>query len=180
MTYGAKTWVIADPHFGHFGVCKFTDSDGAPLRPWDNPADMDSQLIKNWNSVVGDSDRVYLLGDVAMNKKGFLGAVPYLKGRICLVKGNHDEEKLSFYSQYFDDIRAYVCKKGFILTHIPIHPGSLSRWQVNIHGHTHSNKVMDGKVPDPRYVCVSVEQTNYFPVDLQILIDKHVKFEKTS
>lgn len=171
-----KTWVVADPHFGHWGVCKFTRSDGVtPLRPWDDPVAMDKALINNWNSVVDDGDRVYLLGDVAMNKKGFMGAVPYLKGRKVLVKGNHDVEKLGFYTQWFDDIRAYVVKKGFIMSHIPIHAGSMGRWQINIHGHLHSNVVMDGNNPDPRYVCVSVEHTDYYPMNLQTILDKHVK-----
>jgi calcineurin-like phosphoesterase family protein len=163
-----KTWVIADPHFGHAGVCRFTQADGVtPLRPWDDPDEMTEALINNWNSVIHPDDRVYLLGDVAMNRKALDRSLPRLMGRKVLVKGNHDMDKLSYYSQYFDDIRAYVVKKNLIMSHIPIHPESLSRWKVNIHGHLHSNKVND-----PRYVCVSVEHTNYFPVDLQTIIDR--------
>jgi len=143
------------------------------LRPWTDPDEMNSVLIKNWNDTVGEKDRVYLLGDVAMNKKDFMKAVPYLKGRIVLVKGNHDQEKLSFYTPWFDDIRAYVVKKGIIMSHIPIHPGSLSRWQFNIHGHLHDGFVRnpDGS-PDPRYICVSVEHTDYRPYDLQKILDR--------
>lgn len=168
-----KTWVIADPHFSHWGVCKFMAKDGVTkLRPWDNPDEMNAMLIYNWNSVVNDEDRVYVLGDVAMNKRDFMKAVPYLKGRKVLVKGNHDTEKLSFYTQYFDDIRAYVVKKGLVMSHIPIHPGSMGRWQVNIHGHLHDGVVrLENGQPDPRYRCVSVEHTDYFPLDLQKILD---------
>jgi len=81
-----------------------------------------------------------------------------------MVKGNHDQDKLSYYAQYFDDVRAYVVKKGFIMSHIPIHPSSLSRWELNIHGHLHCNVVMDGDKPDTRYRNVCVEQTNYRPI----------------
>ena len=126
-----KTWVLADTHFGHQGVCNFTQSDGVtPLRPWNDSAEMDGKLISNWNEVVDDQDRVYLLGDVAMNKKA-LWPLKVLKGRKVLVRGNHDVEKLSVYSELFDDVRACVVKKGFIMTHIPIHEASLSRWQFN-------------------------------------------------
>lgn len=167
-----KSWVIADPHFGHQGVCNFTRSDGkTPLRPWDDSAEMDGKLISNWNSVVGEQDRVYVLGDVAMNKKA-LWPLKVLKGKKVLVKGNHDIEKLSIYSEYFEDIRACVVKKGFIMTHIPIHPESLARWKLNVHGHLHSNQVLLNGKPDERYMCVSVEHTNYFPLDMEEIIEK--------
>ncbi len=171
-----RTWVIADPHFGHHGVCKFTRADGTKLRPWDDAEEMTNALVDNWNSVVHPEDRIYVLGDVAMNRRALDSTLPRLMGRKILVKGNHDTDKLSYYSQYFDDIRAYVVKKGFIMSHIPIHPGSLSRWNINIHGHLHSNVVMDGNTPDKRYVCVSVEHTGYFPKDLQEIIDEHGPF----
>jgi calcineurin-like phosphoesterase family protein len=51
---------------------------------------------------------------------------------------------------------------GMILSHIPIHSESLGRFGTNIHGHTHSNRVMNGKVIDVRYHCVCVEQTPDF------------------
>src|SRR3546814_14754806 len=96
-----------------------------------------------------------------MNRKALDRSLPRLSSRKVLVKGNHDTDKLSYYSQYFDDIKAYVVKKGFIMSHIPIHPGSLSRWELNIHGHLHSNKVQygqikDNTIDDVRYYCASV------------------------
>lgn len=175
MSKGGKTWVIADTHFGHWGVCKFLREDGTKLRPWDNPDDMDKALISNWNSVVGDGDRVYLLGDVVINRR-CLPILNHLKGRKVLVKGNHDIFKLKDYLPYFDDIRAYVVGKTksggmYVLSHIPIHEGSLQRFSLNIHGHLHSGVVKDrnGK-PDPRYKCVSVENINYIPLDLNSVI----------
>lgn len=167
-----RTWIIADPHFFHVNICKFLRADGTPLRPWDDAAEMSEALIKNWNSVVHPADRVYVLGDVAMSRKALDASLPRLMGRKVLVKGNHDIDKLSYYSKYFDDIRACVQRKGFILTHIPIHPESLGRWGVNIHGHLHSNVVLDSKGrPDRRYFCVSVEHTNYHPVELTQVLE---------
>lgn len=167
-----RTWLYADPHFYHQGVCKFTRYDGTPLRPWDDAEEMSEHMIQEYNNIVHPDDRVYILGDVAMNRKALDRSLPRLIGHKVLVKGNHDIDKLSYYSQYFDDIRAYVVKKGFILSHIPIHPGSMGRWSVNIHGHLHSNQVgadfyddpENAGEPDPRYKCVSVEHTDYKPV----------------
>lgn len=160
-----RTWVTADPHFGHAGVCKFLRDDGTKLRPWDSPDEMDEALVENWNRVVGDKDRIYLLGDVVINRR-CLKTLERLKGRKVLVKGNHDIFKLSDYLPYFDDIRAYVVqhtqdKRKVIMSHIPIHPESVGRFGINIHGHLHYNKV-----DDPRYLCVSVEHTNFTPLDL--------------
>ncbi len=158
-----NTWVIADPHFSHANILNFKRADESPLRPFSSVEEMNETLIQNWNAVVRPSDRVYLLGDVAFHKRHIHAVLPRLAGRIVLVKGNHDTEKLSVYAPYVDDIRAYVPKKGFILSHIPIHPGSLGRWGLNIHGHLHDKVVTLNGREDPRYVCVSVEQTNYAP-----------------
>ena len=176
----AKTWVYADPHFSHANILNFKRHDGSPLREFKSIEEMDAFMIHWYNELVSPEDRVYILGDVAMNRKGLDRAVPSLNGRKVLVKGNHDMDKLAYYSQYFDDVRAYVPKKGFILSHIPIHPGSLGRWNVNIHGHLHYNRVGQdyyddpnnvGK-PDERYECVSVEHTNYRPVLLDDILKR--------
>lgn len=171
-----RTWLYADPHFFHAGVTRFTRHDGSPLRPWDDPDKMGEEMIRWYNELVHPNDRVYILGDVAMNRRALDRSVPRLNGRKVLVKGNHDIDKLSYYSQYFDDIRAYVVKKGFIMSHVPIHPGSLGRWGLNIHGHLHANAVdlmgcaKPGMCPDLRYACVSVEHTDFRPILLDTIL----------
>lgn len=173
-----RTWLYADPHFYHEGVCRFTRHDGSKLRPWDNADEMSEWMIAEYNKIVHPEDRVYILGDVAMNRKALERSVPRLMGRKVLVKGNHDIDKLSYYAQYFDDVRAYVVKKGFILSHIPIHPESMGRWQVNIHGHLHYNTVKEQygdrmlAGDDPRYLCVSVEHTDYVPILLDRALER--------
>lgn len=179
-----NSWVVADPHFGHLGVCKFLHPNGTdPLRPWVDPQEMDEALVKNWNEVVRPADRVNLLGDVVINRR-CIPTLGRLNGRIRLVKGNHDIFKLTDYLPYVDDIAAYYVTKNpqggkVIMSHIPIHPESLGRFGVNIHGHLHAHKVMKEvsyqverrfwteKTPDLRYVCVSVEQTNWRPITLE-------------
>lgn len=173
----AASWVIADTHFGHVGICKFLAPNGVDkLRPWDDPAEMDEVLVKNWNEVVHPNDRVNLLGDVAINRRHLI-TLGRLNGRIRLVKGNHDIFKLADYLPYFDDIAACHVTKGanggkVIMSHIPIHPESLGRWGINIHGHLHAHTVKrtnkyKQEVEDKRYVCVSVEQTNWRPITLE-------------
>ncbi len=169
-----RTWLYSDPHFYQTNIVKFTNTDGSPLRPRDDSDKMSEDMIEWYNETVDDRDRVYILGDVAFTRRALNASVPRLKGRKVLVKGNHDVDKLSFYAEYFDDVRSYVVKKGFIMSHIPIHPGSMGRWGLNIHGHLHGNHVMieergaPGPQRDVRYRNVCVEQTNFRP----ILLDK--------
>lgn len=171
---------IADCHFGHQSICTtFKRADGSPVRPFSCAEECDAAIEKNWNARVNPKDRIYVVGDVAMSKK-HLPILERLNGRKVLIKGNHDIEKLSVYTKYFDDIRGSHQLSGCIITHIPIHPDSLARWGFNIHGHLHTNSVMMQdpgeyqtlRVKDPRYFCVSVEQINYTPISLEE-IKKH-------
>jgi calcineurin-like phosphoesterase family protein len=158
-----KEWVIADTHFGHANILTFKRPDGSPLRPFSSLEEMDDCIVSEWNSRVAPGDRVYLLGDIAFNRRG-LETLRRVKGRLVLVKGNHDVLKLKEYLPYFDDIRGVVAKGRIVLSHVPLHPDCMERWTLNVHGHLHA-----AKLDDPRYVCVSVEQTDYAPVDLATL-----------
>ncbi len=178
----SKTWVYSDPHFYHANICKFTNFDGTPLRPWDDAREMSREMIEWFNETVNDEDRVYLLGDIAFSKRVFVEVVQQLKGRKVLVPGNHEPPKMTqAFADLGLDVRGYVVKKGFIMSHIPIHPGSLSRWELNIHGHTHNNTVKENeKHPngpdDKRYYCACVERTNFRPKLLdEILHERGLK-----
>lgn len=168
-----RTWVAADHHFNHANILTFKDNDDNLIRgsKFKTIEDHDQALIANHNAVVAPGDRVYLLGDVAINRKA-LWLIGQLTGRLVLVKGNHDIAKLGEYLPYFEDIRAYVVQKDkdlnkVILSHIPIHPESLGRFGTNVHGHLHNNIVkLDNGQPDKRYVCVSMEHINFTPIEI--------------
>lgn len=59
-----KIWFTSDLHFGHKNIIRFCD------RPWNSVEEMDEALINNWNSVVGDDDIVFDLGDFAFASNG--------------------------------------------------------------------------------------------------------------
>lgn len=174
------TFLVSDTHFGHAGVCRFLREDGVTkLRPWEDPAEMDEALIKNWNERVRPNDKVYHLGDVVINRR-HLQTLNRLNGDKVLIRGNHDIFRDDEYRQYFRELRAYHVLNGMILSHIPVHEASLGRFGVNIHGHLHANRVkrargVDAKTGatlysneiDPRYHCVCVELTDYTPILLE-------------
>lgn len=159
------TWVTSDSHFSHKLM--------STLRGFNSPEEMDEVLISKWNSRISPRDRVYHLGDFAINRRAIAAIAPRLNGNIVLIKGNHDIFKLSDYTDYFDDIRAYkVLSCGVILSHIPIHPdqlwdGSRGRYLANVHGHTHERELND-----PRYINVCVEKTNLSPVKLDEILQR--------
>ena len=161
-----SVFLVSDTHFGHAGVCRFMRNDGVTkLRPWDSPEEMDEEMVRRWNETVRPNDKVYHLGDVVINRKA-LNIMYRLNGDKVLIKGNHDIFKLEDYTQHFRDIRGYHVMNNYILSHIPVHPESKGRFAGNIHGHLHSNRVMDkwNANPDPWYECVCVEQTDFRPV----------------
>ncbi len=164
----SNIFLIADTHFGHANILKFTKEDGTLLRPgFDDIEHMNEVFIFNWNSVVKPIDKVYHLGDIGFKNATEVGKIMNrLHGEKVLIKGNHDNLKLSQYAQWFKDVRGTHQLAGFILSHIPIHPGSLARWAGNIHGHLHANKIKDD-----RYINVSVECINYTPIELNECIN---------
>jgi calcineurin-like phosphoesterase family protein len=172
-----SVFLVSDTHFGHAGVCRFTEADGVTkIRPWDNPEDMDEAMVKMWNETVKPTDKVYHLGDVVINRKA-LKIMNRLNGDKVLIKGNHDIFRPEDYAPHFRDVRAYHVMNGMILSHIPLHPEALYRFGTNIHGHTHTNNVMmtdqyGVTKKDPRYHCVCVEQTDFRPILFEDVIKR--------
>lgn len=170
------TFLYSDPHFGHAGVCRFLREDGSKLRPWNDPAEMDEELVKRFNERVRPNDKCYFLGDVVINRKA-LPTMARLNGDKVLIRGNHDIFRDDEYRQYFRELRAYHVMNGMILSHIPVHEASLGRFGTNIHGHLHASRVkrargvnaktgevLYGTEIDPRYHCVCVEATDFAPI----------------
>lgn len=191
MSKFVNRFVISDTHFGHTNSWeKFKLEDGSPLRPFTSTEEMDETMIERWNAKVKPGDTVYHLGDVVINQKS-LHLVSRLNGRKILIRGNHDIFKDKQYRdvgfEQLHGVRVFVDK--FILSHIPLHPDCVTeRFKVNVHGHLHANEIkmpwgvnadrneiIYADFPDPRYLCVSVEHTNYEPLhfdEVQARIDK--------
>ena len=178
-------FLVSDTHFGHAGVCRFTEADGVTkIRPWTDPDEMDEEMIRRWNERVRPNDKVYHLGDVVINRKA-LPTLARLNGDKVLIRGNHDIFRDDEYRTYFRELRAYHVMNGMILSHIPVHEASLGRFGVNIHGHLHTNRVkkargIDARTGeslysneiDPRYHCVCVEATDFAPILFEDVIKR--------
>lgn len=166
-------FLTSDTHYGHANTfLKFTNPDGTPMRPFSSIEEMDDCMVERWNSVVRHDDLVYHLGDVVVNKRHLFN-VGRLQGRKRLIMGNHDVQATRMYMDYFEEVYAMKVLDQLVLTHFPMHPNCVPRFGTNVHGHLHNSIVLrkdprdDNKmVPDPLYLNVGVEQTNYTPLSL--------------
>ena len=167
----SNIFLCSDHHYNHAAILTFVNSDGSQVRKFSCVEEMNAAIIDRHNSVVQTTDKVYFLGDLTMGSNAkaleFLGR---MNGKKVLIKGNHDLNTASQYLKYFKDIRGSHQLDRYILTHVPIHSDSLSRWTANIHGHLHCNQVqLNGKV-DPRYFNVSMERINFTPIALEDVV----------
>jgi calcineurin-like phosphoesterase family protein len=161
-----QTFIIADTHFGHQGVCSFLAPNGEKLRPWDSAEEMDEALVTLWNETVRPMDNVIHLGDVAMSKR-HVATIGRCHGRKVLVKGNHDKFSLDTFVPLFDNIHGALERGDFILTHVPVHESEKHRFKGNIHGHLHAVTL-----DDPWFQCVSAEQIGFKPILLDEVMSR--------
>jgi calcineurin-like phosphoesterase family protein len=166
----ANIFFASDHHFGHANILTFKRDDGTALREFQTISHMNEHIVDCHNSVVRPNDKVYFLGDIVMSTKSYsLDILKRMNGQKVLIKGNHDLCKMEAYLEHFKDVRGSHQFEGLIMTHIPIHPESLARWGLNVHGHLHHNvvKMPLAQIPDRRYFNVSMERINYTPISLE-------------
>lgn len=80
--------VTSDLHLSHTNIAKYA---GRPFDNTSNTYHMDSTLIKNWNTVVGEDDAVLCLGDMALGDMSLsIPMYSHMNGLKYLIPGNHD------------------------------------------------------------------------------------------
>lgn len=167
----------SDSHFGHANIIEFEK------RPFASVEEMDKEMIKRWNEVVGDGDHVYHLGDLTLNRDITYVAELFvkLKGIIHIVPGNHDKwlERMKdwrgalisasrktieilppLYSLEIDTGGKHP--EVTVLCHFP-----LSRWDRSHYGAIHLyGHVGDEYIGEYNTLHVGVDRHNFYPVSL--------------
>lgn len=187
------TWFTSDTHFGHANIIKYCN------RPFGGIYHMDETLVNNWNAVVGDTDVVYHLGDVALGAFDRWDEIlTSLNGYKVLLVGNHDrifkgekertqERFYNDYAKWFDEIWDHYTTnlsngQQVNLSHFPYngdsHDGDRyeeyrtpDRGVPLIHGHTHSDKILSRSSKGTLQVHVGVDAWNYSPVSEEQVIN---------
>lgn len=183
-----KTFFIADTHFFHKNIIKYCN------RPWNSGFDVDgnmivtdedvermnADMIANWNSVVGESDLVWHLGDFCFGKNKLERAkdlINKLNGRINIVLGNHDlqghENIKMYYDIGFNRVydRNVIIDDYIILSHVPLMFLNDNTPFFNIAGHVHDSDVYQTFTKSQAIVCV--ERHNYTPVSFDTIYENY-------
>ncbi len=177
----------ADLHFGHVNIIRYC------ARPYASVEEMNDDIVNRINAIVGDSDELWIIGDVAMGSiEQSLANVGRINGRKILIPGNHDRcwegngSEASLWSEVyceagFDRIEQgpLIAKLGDIkvqVSHFPYEGDShdedrfsVSRPQDSggfvLHGHVHTKWRRSD-----RQVNVGIDAWNGSPVtDRQVL-----------
>ena len=170
----SRIYIIADTHFGDDDIRLYEE------RPFPDTETMDNEMIRRWNEVVGEQDRVYHLGDFcSQGEERCRELLSQLNGHKYLVVGNHDHyltpqkwRELGFEECY--DLPV-ILKQFFILSHEPLYV-CRSMPYANLFGHVHNMPTY--RSVSSRSACVSVERIDYTPVLLETLRDRMREKEK--
>lgn len=162
-------WFTSDFHFWHKNVIRFDN------RPFKDVYEMNSEIVKRWNEVVGEDDTVYYLGDLTFGSTGATKRLLYeMNGKIIWIKGNHDKPKvIRQLSDRFEGVYDYLAlrEEGIILFHYPITSwAGIHRGSILLYGHTHGNLQpiynKDGKIITQKKLDVGCMNNNYYPISL--------------
>ncbi|MCD7723514.1 MAG: metallophosphoesterase [Clostridiales bacterium] len=179
-----EIYLIADTHFYHKNIIKYCN------RPFKTVEDMNESIISNWNSVVKGNDMVYHLGDVALCSNELLSPIiKRLNGKKYLIRGNHDSRgAIAFEDMGFIILRnppIQLKEYKVVLSHIPLPDMQIPAGFVNIHGHIHNvplhnvgrerengffEEYPKDKYSADKHICVSVDVTDFKPVNINDLI----------
>lgn len=170
-----KVWFTSDLHFWHNNICKYCN------RPYKSVEEMNEQIIKKWNCFIKEDDVVFLLGDI-----GFCGIeklrplMSQLNGKIYLIQGNHDSDKVvaklyeeGLIEDYFKMLEVTIVgdeecpNQQLTLCHFPmIDWNNKERGAWMIHGHQH--QLPDTPSCSVAHWDVGIDK-NKFPVSFEQL-----------
>ena len=172
-----KIYFTSDSHFGHNKEFIFKE------RGFDTVEEMNTAIIKNWNSIIQPDDIVYHLGDVMLgdNNDG-IECLKQLNGQIHLLFGNHDTNtRQKLYTECPNIfIRGYatiikIQGYNFYLSHYPTIVANgdsdlpLKRQVINLYGHTHQKENFYNNIPTMYHV--GMDSHNNTPVSLDTIIE---------
>ena len=180
----ARTFFTADHHFGHENIIKYCK------RPFASVFEMDRQLIRNWNKVVGFDDIVFYLGDFTLSDE--VAAQQYLSnlnGHVIMLKipWHHDRRWINKIQDAHTRsgpvtfvgseciVECVEWKSGnysriMHLSHWPIGEWDRKHYgSIHLHGHSHGNYMGDWHHIGELCFDVGVDHLFYGPLDFKPL-----------
>lgn len=147
----SNIFFTSDLHLGHANIIKYCD------RPFATVLEMNEEIIKRHNSVVGKNDIVYDLGDFCFGKDEYSHR---LNGKRIRINGSHDKKCGVDMYRLFVDINHYL--QLIILCHYPMRSWEKSHYgSWMLYGHHHGKLQPYGLSFD-----VGVDTNNFYPYSL--------------
>lgn len=188
-----KVFFTSDLHVGHRNVIRFCH------RPFTDIKEMSEKLIENWNSIVGENDIVFDLGDMFWfdGRHDVKRFVDKLNGFIFKVPGNHDTDCKTLFSlcntdkvEVLDDVNTVWItgldpefpKKTVevVVCHYPL--ATFPHWEhaIQLFGHIHSGPLSENMVDIPgrdlllnkNQYDVGVDNNNFTPIEFREILKK--------
>ena len=170
-----EIFFTSDTHFNHEKNIEYNK------RPFQSIEEHDSALIERWNSVVGENDVVYHLGDFVFGGSAVWHDIrSRLNGKIHLVLGNHDRKNFrKNFSNMFESVSEMcthvIGDRTVIMCHYPLlcFKGSDNRFVIQLYGHVHSGpKCTTDDLPRLEHCFrnqydVGVDNNDYRPVNIE-------------
>lgn len=172
------TWFTSDLHWGHKNIIKYCN------RPYPSIEVMQAALLKNYNSLVKDTDTVLFLGDMWFHRNAQPGVMQQFNGRKSLLRGNHDRRwstsqllEFGFDAVFEDHFEGEIAGRPVRFSHYPWSGFSSDKRyeekrppkendRVLIHGHIHSFDALTTQGT----VHVGVDAWNYAPVHVDQVV----------
>lgn len=154
----------ADEHYGHKKIIQYCN------RPFNSIEEMDQEIIKRHNSVVGRSDVVIHAGDFcwANKKTKAMEYIEKLNGNHVFLKGSHDH--------WISDSTKYVWRKTIEGQFVMVCHYCMRTWERShynswmLFGHSHGRLEPIGKQHD-----IGVDNNDFYPIsfkELKEIMDK--------
>jgi len=154
----SKAFFTADEHYGHENIIKHCS------RPFDGVEEMDRELVRRHNEVVGKGDMVYHLGDFAFrNSKKKSIYINQLNGKHKFIIGSHDKGSGWLHNR----LELVIKGQKVVMDHYPMRSWGWSfhgSWQ--LHGHSHGRVEPIGKQLD-----VGVDTHDFYPWEWDEIVE---------
>lgn len=175
-----QIWVASDHHFYHKNIIRFCD------RPFATVEEMNAEMIKRHNEVVGHNDDVYFLGDIAFcDEARLIDILLQMNGTKYLVLGNHDNvirksknpkllTQFEWIKDYFElKIPNQTAIGPIVLCHYPLHSWNrMHHGALHFYGHTHGSvpTLMSGRGRD-----IGMDTNDCRPWNVRELVSEMLK-----
>ena len=163
--YFTSDWHLNETRIGEFNPF---------FRPFKSVEEQNKLIIDNINDIVQPEDKLYVLGDVAMDEEGIKLLDQIKCPNMILITGNYDEDKLEPLEKYFKEIKEKKdIKVGDLECYLNHYPINHVPDKFNIVGHIHGL----WKVK-PNMVNVGVDAWHFKPVSEKEILFIHEAIEK--